>query len=193
MGLRSFVLQSARLTRSLTRIGRLFFLYVTRSARKRSFGPWNCPTEGVISERNRENSCRCRGPRRPLRRTSTARTNAYHRLGEESSARRRGDPERGLALKFNRFRNSYGTERTGRKMALIQWVAKTRNLCVDNINRLHQLNTATILLHKSTTSCTITYNLETKRPTTIHDSVHRFRLMTRALTVQYIASTPYRN
>ena len=30
------------------------------------------------------------------------------RLGEESSARRRGDPERGLALQFNRFRNPYG-------------------------------------------------------------------------------------
>ena len=35
------------------------------------------------------------------------------RLGEESSARRRGDPERGPALHFNRFRNSYGAESTG--------------------------------------------------------------------------------
>ena len=32
------------------------------------------------------------------------------RLGEESSARRRGDPERGLALQFNRFRNSYAMD-----------------------------------------------------------------------------------
>ena len=31
-------------------------------------------------------------------------------LGEESSARRSGDPERGLALQFNRFRNSYATD-----------------------------------------------------------------------------------
>ena len=53
------------------------------------------------------------------------------RLGEESSARRRGDPERGLALQFNRFRNPYGAERTGRKTTLIQWVGKMRNLCVD--------------------------------------------------------------
>ena len=54
------------------------------------------------------------------------------RLGEASSARRRGDPERGLALQFNRFRNPYGAERMGIKMTLIQWVGKTRNLCVDD-------------------------------------------------------------
>ena len=55
------------------------------------------------------------------------------RLGEESSARRRGDPERGLALQFNRFRNPYGTERTGRKKTLIQSVIRMRNLCVENM------------------------------------------------------------
>ena len=53
------------------------------------------------------------------------------RLGEESSARRSGDPERGLALQFNRFRNPYGAEMEGRKTTLIQRVGKTRNLCVD--------------------------------------------------------------
>ena len=53
------------------------------------------------------------------------------RLGEESPARRRGDPERSLALQFNRFRNPYGGERTGRKRTLIQSVVKTRNLCVE--------------------------------------------------------------
>ena len=36
------------------------------------------------------------------------------RLGEESSARRSGEPERGLALQFNRFRNPYGAEKEGR-------------------------------------------------------------------------------
>ena len=32
------------------------------------------------------------------------------RLGEKSAAKRRGDPERDLALQFNRFRNSYVTD-----------------------------------------------------------------------------------
>ena len=35
------------------------------------------------------------------------------RLGEESSARHSGYPERGLALHFNRFRNPYGADNTG--------------------------------------------------------------------------------
>ena len=35
------------------------------------------------------------------------------RLVEESPARRSGDPERGLALQFNRFLNPYGAENTG--------------------------------------------------------------------------------
>ena len=46
------------------------------------------------------------------------------RLGEEPSARRRGDAERGVALQFNRFRNPYGAERTGRNKTPIQWVGK---------------------------------------------------------------------
>ena len=53
------------------------------------------------------------------------------RLGEESSARRSGDPERGLALQFNRFRNPYGAAREERKTTLLQRVGKLRNLCVD--------------------------------------------------------------
>ena len=35
------------------------------------------------------------------------------RLGKDSTTRRGRDPERGLALQFNRFRNPYGTEKTG--------------------------------------------------------------------------------
>ena len=53
------------------------------------------------------------------------------RLGEESSARRSGDPERGLALQFNRFRNSYGAAREERKTTLLQRVGKLRDLCVE--------------------------------------------------------------
>ena len=48
------------------------------------------------------------------------------RLGDESSARRGGDPEWGLALQFNRFRNSYGSERRGRNITLIQRLRKLR-------------------------------------------------------------------
>ena len=40
--------------------------------------------------------------------------------GEESSARRRGDPERGLALHFSCFRNPFGVEREERKTTVIQ-------------------------------------------------------------------------
>ena len=50
---------------------------------KPSFGLWNCPTEGVINEPIRENSCRCRSPRHPLRRTSTARAKACPRRAAE--------------------------------------------------------------------------------------------------------------
>ena len=46
------------------------------------------------------------------------------RLAEESPATRRGDPERGLGLQFNRLRNPYGVERMGRKRTLIQRVGK---------------------------------------------------------------------
>ena len=38
-----------------------------------------------------------------------------NRLGEELSARRSGDPERGLSLQFYRFRNPCGAAREERK------------------------------------------------------------------------------
>jgi len=57
-------------------------------------------------------------------------TEGLPRLGQESSGRRSGDPERGLALQFNRFRNSYGAESMGRKTTLIQGIVISRHLCV---------------------------------------------------------------
>ena len=54
------------------------------------------------------------------------------RLGEDSTTMRGTGPEWGLALQFNRFRNSYVTDGTRRKTTLLQWLRKTRNLCVDD-------------------------------------------------------------
>ena len=46
------------------------------------------------------------------------------RLGEDSTTMRGMDSERGLALQFNRFRNSYVTDGTRRKTTLLQWLRK---------------------------------------------------------------------
>ena len=55
------------------------------------------------------------------------------RFGEDSTSRRRRDPERGLTLQFIRFRNSYATDRARRKWTLIQCVSKVRDSCVENM------------------------------------------------------------
>ena len=38
------------------------------------------------------------------------------RLREDSTTKRGRDPERGIALQFNRFRNPYGTKRKTKKL-----------------------------------------------------------------------------
>ena len=58
------------------------------------------------------------------------------RLREESSARRSGDPERGLALQFNRFRNPYGAAREERKTTLYSPHPRTRKSLCEMIRKL---------------------------------------------------------
>ena len=95
-----------------------------------------CSVEIQASERRgplqRQEFSRFRSPMtHPRLDGSTARPNVYDRPGENSTTMRGTVPERGLALQFNRFRSSYGAEWMGRKTALIQWVEKPSNLCVD--------------------------------------------------------------
>ena len=52
-------------------------------------------------------------------------------LRTDSTTRRRGDPERGVALQFNRFRNSYGTSWVRVNITLKQYIRKCSNLCVE--------------------------------------------------------------
>ena len=53
------------------------------------------------------------------------------RFEEDSTTMRGRDPERGLALRFYRFRNSYVTGWVGRILKTTHWVREFRNLCVE--------------------------------------------------------------
>ena len=67
---------------------------------------------------------RWQGKRRRPRRSSDRSEARFRGIapasGRNPPARRSGDPEGGLALQFNRFRNPYSAKRKGRKTQLIQ-------------------------------------------------------------------------